>query len=484
MSQRKRVEIGRATDLHFGAGHSRLRPGSSRVGRRLSGGGPASVPPDMGASRATGSHGADSAHRAAATAKAVGASARGVKHVTLRHAPGYRMEGGLSARATKVALGVAVSSVALIAIFGCWWFLWRSVSFTVNDQTVTVRVGSNLVDTLKDGDFYGAKAGRLLSLSGNVLDEAGGTRCTVSIDGKEVPADEAERMDVPEGATVTVSDGVDVTEDHTEETVDAAPTIEMQGTGAVRYVSQQGKAGKKVVWTGETSGEVVDHEVLEEPVNMVVTGRNLKPTDGKKYIALTFDDGPSAHTPQILDILKEKGVKATFYNLGAQAIAYPEYAKRVVAEGHELASHTNKHQYLPKLDRDALREEINSAAENINQATGVKPQMIRAPYGAFDDANWLNAGDLISCNVLWNIDTEDWRRPGAQAITNAVLKGAYNGAIVLMHDGGGDRTQDVEALPGIIDGLRVTGFEPVTVQELMRLDGSIPDDVVNGTAGQ
>ncbi len=122
-----------------------------------------------------------------------------------------------------------------------------------------------------------------------------------------------------------------------------------------------------------------------------------------------------------------------------------------------------------------------SAADAIEQASGVRPQMIRAPYGAFTATEWARSADLISCNVLWNIDTLDWKLPGASSITNNVLTNAYNGAIALMHDGGGNRSQDVEALPAIIDGLRADGYELVTVSELMELDGRFPEDVVNGT---
>lgn len=139
------------------------------------------------------------------------------------------------------------------------------------------------------------------------------------------------------------------------------------------------------------------------------------------------------------------------------------------------------HQNLPKADRETLRSEISNAASALKDASGKDVQMIRAPYGAFTDVEWARSGDLISCNVLWNIDTLDWERPGASAIEAAALRGVHNGSIILMHDGGGNREQTVEALPGIIDSLRAQGYELVTVSELMKLDGSIPEDVVNGT---
>ena len=164
-----------------------------------------------------------------------------------------------------------------------------------------------------------------------------------------------------------------------------------------------------------------------------------------------------------------------------QASGNQDGCRAIVDAGCELASHTNAHQNLPTLDRDALRQEITSAADALEQASGVRPQMMRAPYGAFTEVEWARAGDIISTNVLWNIDTLDWERPGAAAITSAVLNGARNGSIVLMHDGGGNRGQDIEALPGIIDGLRERGYTLVTVSELMRLDGRVPEEVIKGT---
>ena len=231
--------------------------------------------------------------------------------------------------------------------------------------------------------------------------------------------------------------------------------------------------------TGEVSGEVAE-EVTEEPVNMVVSSINLSP-DGGPYIALTFDDGPSGYTPEVLEILKEKGIHATFYNLGSQAKNYPDTCKAILDGGHELASHTMTHQNLPEADRETLRSEITKAADAIEAASGSRPQMIRAPYGAFGDTEWARAGDLISCNVLWNIDTEDWRLPGSDAIRAATVNNAFNGAIVLMHDGGGNREQTVAALPAIIDDLKAQGYEFVTVGELIRLDGRVPEDVPAGT---
>lgn len=382
---------------------------------------------------------------------------------------------------TLAAAIVAVGIVATMALAVCYWTMWRSVDITVGGEERSVRVGTPVAKLLEDNDYFGAVPGRLLSVGGNVIDEQGGERCSVTLGDTAVASDQLATTKLGDGDVLTVSNGADVTEPYQESSVPLAPGVQMDGTGAIQYVSQWGTPGTKTVRTGERSGETVDQEITAPATDMVVSARNARPQGDKKYIALTFDDGPSGYTPDILQVLKDKGVQATFYNLGSQEDKYGQYAKQLLDEGHELASHTNQHMYLPDLDNDSLRAEISSAADSINGASGQSPRMIRAPYGAFTANDWGRAGDLISCNVLWNIDTLDWKRPGAGVITNEVLSNAYNGAIVLMHDGGGNRSQDVEALPGIIDGLRANGYELVTVSELMRLDGSFPQEVIDGT---
>lgn len=370
--------------------------------------------------------------------------------------------------------------VLIVAGVGWVWFL-RPVHITVNDQAKQVRIGTSLDKYLADNNYFDVQPGKLLSVGGNVIDEHGGDRCAVSVNGKEVKPSDMSDLKLEDGNAVTVGNGADTTEEHTEETVDVAPGIQMDKGGAIQFVSQWGKAGKKKVWHGKTSGETVDKEVVQEATDMKIASLTPKPSDGGKYIALTFDDGPSSYTQQILDILAQKGVHATFFNLGNQASGKPELTRAVLDGGHELASHTNRHQDLPTLGRDDLRSEITSAFDTLEGASGKRLQMIRAPYGAFTDVEWARSADLISCNVLWNIDTLDWKRPGAAAITDMVLSHAFNGSIVLMHDGGGNRSQDVEALPDIIDKLKAQGYTFLTVSELMAKDSRFPKDVVDGT---
>lgn len=399
------------------------------------------------------------------------APARRTPSTAKSHQPG-------NPRTPLIAAVVALVVLGAIALGIGYQFFWRNIDITVNGEPVSVHIGTDAATLLEDNDYFGAKPGRLLSVSGKELDKDGGDRCTLEVNGEGVASKDFASLEIKEGSTLSVKDGGDTTEEHTEKTVELAPELTTEGTGAIQFVSQWGKSGKKTVWTGKQSGETVDKEVVEEPTDMVVSYLNPNPQDGKKYIALTFDDGPSSYTSEILAILKEYGVKATFFNLGTNVNSM---SATVVADGHEMASHTNSHANLPECDRDTLRSEISTAFDSIEEASGERVQMIRAPYGAFTTVEWARAADLISCNVLWNIDTLDWELPGADAITDTVLSQAFNGAIALMHDGGGDRSQDIEALPDIIEGLQDAGYELVTVSELMELDGRFPEDVINGT---
>lgn len=370
--------------------------------------------------------------------------------------------------------------LVLIAFFVVWYAAFRSIAVTVNGEPVQMRAGTTLSELLEGHDYFGVAPGRLLSVNGNVIDDKGGARCHVVCNDSEIPSDQFSSTEMSDGDVLSVENGADDTEDSVEQVVDVPPSVQMEPGGAIQYVSQWGEGGKQKVRVGKVSGESVAGEMVSEKKDLIISSVNPSPSDGK-YCALTFDDGPSDYTPQILQILKDKGVKATFFCLGNEASKYPDKVKDLVDAGMEVASHTNAHQNLPNLDRDSLRAEITNAADTIGSAGGTDaPTMMRAPYGAFTSVEWGRAADLITCNVLWNIDTRDWKRPGADAIVSNVLGNIYNGSIILMHDGGGDRSQDVEALPKIIDQLQQQGYKFVTVGKLMKLDGRIPKNVVNG----
>ncbi|MFJ4654436.1 polysaccharide deacetylase family protein [Nocardia sp. NPDC088792] len=173
-----------------------------------------------------------------------------------------------------------------------------------------------------------------------------------------------------------------------------------------------------------------------------------------RRVALTFDDGPCPpYTDRILDILRSYRVTASFFCIGLNAAGYPATVGRIAEEGHTLGNHTWSHPFLPDLGPDEFSFQIEATATAISTATGSRPRLVRPPYGAGrpEVLDWLTERDL-TC-VLWDNDSRDWAAPGAAAITERVTARLHDGPIVLLHDGGGDRSQTVAALPAIIERL-------------------------------
>ncbi|MBO0795910.1 MAG: polysaccharide deacetylase family protein [Ktedonobacteraceae bacterium] len=197
--------------------------------------------------------------------------------------------------------------------------------------------------------------------------------------------------------------------------------------------------------------------------SVIMRGRSDAPK-----IALTFDDGPHpVNTPKILAILRQYHVPATFFTEGKNVQQYPWLVRQEIAAGHIVGNHTWDHPELPKLTPQQRAQEIANTTSMMKQVTGVTPQFLRPPYGELDEQVKQEIAAEHLTTVLWDIDPRDWSTPGTEAIVNNVLSNAHNGAIVLLHDGGGDRSQTVAALPEIIKGLRQRGYTLVTVAQLL-----------------
>lgn len=185
--------------------------------------------------------------------------------------------------------------------------------------------------------------------------------------------------------------------------------------------------------------------------------------EGKKLVALTFDDGPSATTGRLLDILAEKGVKATFFVLGPRAEQNPDLLRRQVAE-HEVGSHTMGHIDMTKMSVEAVRADTETM-RGVIAAAGGELRLVRPPYGSIGAAAREGTGTPL---MLWTVDPEDWRVREAATVRQRVVGAAFDGAIILMHD---IYDSTVEAVGGIIDDLRAQGYEFLTVSELAEVRG-------------
>ena len=184
--------------------------------------------------------------------------------------------------------------------------------------------------------------------------------------------------------------------------------------------------------------------------------------DGPKVVALTIDDGPSpVYTPQVLRILRQYGITASFSMIGRNAAAFPGVARQVAAAGHMIVNHTWDHDNLSYLSPVAVRDEIARATDAIHAATGQRPGMFRAPYGVWPPAVFSYCAQAGLTPLAWSVDPRDWSRPGVRAITRTIESDTRTGSVILEHDGGGNRSQTVAALkiwlPRLLDaGYRFT----------------------------
>lgn len=251
-------------------------------------------------------------------------------------------------------------------------------------------------------------------------------------------------------------------------------------------VSQQTLVYKKVLakWVQE---ETVQQ--LNSPIPAKYQGKTLRDVKfnkdapaitqkGAKPIALTFDDGPWPNsTSQVLNILKKNNVKATFFVVGRQVKQYPQLTKRVVAEGHAIGNHSWSHQYHKYSPSTAARE-LNSTTDLVHKITGVKTSLFRPPGGILNNGLATYAQQKKYAVIMWSADSLDWRYRSTSALISSVLREARPGAIVLLHDGGGNRSKTVQALPQLIAQLKKRGYKFVTVPELMEMQAPDKEQVV------
>jgi peptidoglycan-N-acetylglucosamine deacetylase len=188
----------------------------------------------------------------------------------------------------------------------------------------------------------------------------------------------------------------------------------------------------------------------------------------RKLVALTFDGGPSGFTPQIDRILQRKHVRATFFWVGSRIDGFERVVKRVSRQGHEIANHSWFHDDLTGLPPAEIRGQLARTNRLIARLTGKRPRIFRPPYGAVNSKVRRIAADLRMRTVTWDVDSVDWTSPGCEEIAAKVRREVRHRATVLLHDGGGNRTQTVCALPRIIHDLRVRGYRFATVSEVLR----------------
>jgi peptidoglycan/xylan/chitin deacetylase (PgdA/CDA1 family) len=191
------------------------------------------------------------------------------------------------------------------------------------------------------------------------------------------------------------------------------------------------------------------------------------------YIAMTFDDGPHAtNTAKLLDMAAKRHIKLTFFVLGECIEQNPTVLQREVAEGHEIGNHSWSHPNLAKLSDQAVRSQLQRTEDIIVKTAGVKPKLMRPPYGELTKRQRsLVNHDFGYKVILWDVDPLDWKRPGPSVVASRIIAGARSGSIILSHD---IHPPTIEAMPQVLDALLAKGFKFVTVSELLSLAQTLP----------
>ncbi|MET9403492.1 polysaccharide deacetylase family protein [Kitasatospora sp. NPDC002965] len=199
------------------------------------------------------------------------------------------------------------------------------------------------------------------------------------------------------------------------------------------------------------------------PVARALTAAETRPVyeldAERRVVALTIDDGPDPrHTPTVLALLEQYGIRATFFLIGENAVEHPGLVREIAARGHHIANHTWSHPDLRSLSESKVREELERTSDVLHRSTGKVPTWFRAPGGDWSSTSLKVSADLGMRPMAWSVDPRDWARPGTGVITDRILKDVRPGAIVLNHDGGGDRSQTVAALKTYLPVLIDSGY--------------------------
>ena len=235
----------------------------------------------------------------------------------------------------------------------------------------------------------------------------------------------------------------------------------------VRFQNERGLSPSGVIdletWNALEDASVAQQAVAQQRAPVPVSAPRPAHTEAGQPVAyLTFDDGPHpSFTVSVLELLSRYDATATFFVLGGQVMLFPEVVAAAAQQGNEIENHTASHVWLTKVSRDEFISEVTRTDEAIHAAAGDRANPIRClrpPYGARDERTSAIAAEMGKKIVMWDVDPQDWRRPGAEQIAQHILAHARPGAILLMHDGGGDRQQTIAALEMVLAELTARGF--------------------------
>lgn len=370
---------------------------------------------------------------------------------------------------------IAVAAVVVLIVVGIFafnsWMGSKPVEVTLNGDQVTISGAERSVGGLLDNNVVSVTPGNYVAVDGSTIRQGEGTRCTAKVNGNDT---DNMGTHLNGGDKIEISNGTDITEPYTDSDPQTLPhKTELKGVGAVHLYSNNAQDGEQVTRTGKESG-ITATVTTKDPVDNIVQYYNVN-SNGDKVIALTFDDGPwDQQTDEILDILEQNDAKATFFTVGQCISGHEKELQRAADMGCEIGTHTWDHAEgsgegvsLIKMSTDERKQEVQKGLEAIKNATGQEASTIfRCPGGNFDTSVATDLEGIVTAEIGWNVDTTDWKKPGADVIAQRI-QSASPGNIILMHDGGGDRSQTVEGLRQALPKMKEQGYSFITVQELL-----------------
>ncbi len=360
----------------------------------------------------------------------------------------------------------AVALAGALAVGALLYFSVLTVAVTIDGHPTRVLAGTTAGELVRDGKVEG-RPGDLVAVASHAVLKAGaGGPVVVLVDRRPVSPTQKLKAD----DAITTRNGANAIEPLKSRTQPVAPSVRYIGSGPLQTIVTSGTPGVETVRYGAISGQVASRRVTREPIMKLVV-RTRPSGGGSKVIALTFDDGPwPGTTAAIVKILKENQVTATFFEIGRSARAHPELSRIVAAAGMALGNHSESHpDRFNRLSAAQVASQITAGENDITAASGQRPAYFRPPGGNVSPAMYPVLAGLRMQWVQWDVDPGDWKRPATETIVNRVLTGAWDGAVVLMHDGGGDRSHTIEALPIIIRALKAQGYRFVKLDALKSL---------------
>ncbi len=365
----------------------------------------------------------------------------------------------------KIGVAILLVIVVVFAVRMCTSA--TPINVTINGTQYELRGAKTMQTAIKTCGLP-INPGDLISLKGAILEKSAGDPFAAKVNNTET-ADP--NYGLHDGDTITLTDGKDIVEEYdiTESSIPYSATI--SGVGAI-HKFEDGKEGVLETKTGRLSGETVEKETVA-PTDVNCKKYNANP-GSKKVIAFTFDDGPSEdYTASILNILKENDAKATFFCIGTEVQEHPDLVKREASEGHQVCTHSYDHADpvggtdVGLMSAEGQIDEVVHGMKTITDVLGGEAsRVVRMPGGNLSVDMVKNLEPYVDYEIGWNIDTEDWTLPGAEAIYQHMIS-AEPGDVILCHDGGGDRSETVEALSRALPYLKSKGYSFVTIDELL-----------------